>query len=94
MSVFTRAGTIQPESHITGNMSGIGTAGSDDSGCTGNGQYTVIRYVYLSGESSGSSGDCRGTGSTDTAAVYAGNSRCMDTDNTNDNDRWKTLSDK
>ena len=85
--------TIEPESHIAGNVHRRWPAGCDDTGCTGNGEYTTLWDVYITGESAGGGGDSRSARSADSTAVYADDGRYVDTDSPGDTDRRKALSD-
>lgn len=86
--------TVQPECHITVNMYDLRTACSNHTGCTGNGKYTAIRNVFFFGESAGCSCDSSRPWRPDTTALRAADNRHVDTDFSNDNDRWKAVSDQ
>lgn len=86
--------TIQPECHITVNVHDRRTAGGNDSGCTGNGKYSTIRYVFLIGKPAGRGGYSSCPWSPDTAALHAADIRHVDTDFSNDIDRWKAVFDE
>ena len=51
--------TIESESHVTGSVQCRRAAGCNDTGCTGNGEHTALWDVYITGQSTGSSGNSR-----------------------------------
>ena len=86
--------TIESESHVTGSVQCRRAAGCNDTGCTGNGEYTTLWDVYITGESAGGGGNSRSARSADPTAVYADDGRYVDTYSTGDSDRRKALSDE
>ena len=86
--------TIESESHVTGSVQCRRAAGCNDTGCTGNGEHTALWDVYITSKPTGSSGNSRSPRSADPAAMYADDSRYVDTHCPGNIDRRETLFDE